>query len=155
MRRCLMLSAAALALWGAEPARASTEIGGVWLTDDGEAAVEVAPCGGDICGRVVWLKTPTEDGQPLRDANNPSKSARTKPICGLRILGGLKPKGGRYEGGWVYDPESGGRYRLSAELRPNGRLAIIGFVGLESLGETREWRRAPGGIGRCSASGNS
>jgi len=158
MSRLLTLAAgAALAFTtaGLVPARAAGQIAGLWLTDDGEAAVEVAPCGGDICGHIVWLKTPTEDdGQPLRDDNNPDKSARSKPICGLRILGGLKPKGARFEGGWIYDPEAGKRYKLSAQLRPNGRLAIIGFVGIETFSETHEWRPAPAGLGRCSVPGN-
>ncbi|GAB4066701.1 DUF2147 domain-containing protein [Ancylobacter sonchi] len=153
MRRPLMLSAlAALSLLVAAPAAeaAPEDISGVWVTDDGQGAVEIAPCGGAVCGRIVWLKTPTMDGQPLRDARNPDTSARNRPICGLRVFGDLQAKGNRYEGGWIYDPETGSRYRLSAELRKNGRLAMIGFVGLEALGETMEWTRAPGSLGRCS-----
>lgn len=124
---------------------------GVWLTDDGEAAVEVDECGGGtICGRIIWLKSPLMDGQPVRDGNNPSPAARNKPVCGLTIFGGLKPKGNRFEGGWIYDPEAGKRYKLSAEMR-GSKLAIIGFVGFEAMNETHEWRRAPAGLGRCSA----
>ena len=153
MRRSLILPAlAALSLVAAvATAKAAPEdISGVWLTDDGQGAVEIAPCGGAVCGRIVWLKTPTMNGEPLRDARNPSTSARNQTICGLRVLGDLQPKGNRYEGGWIYDPETGSRYRLSAEPRKNGRLAIIGFVGLEALGETMEWSRAPASLGRCS-----
>ncbi|MBS7543938.1 DUF2147 domain-containing protein [Ancylobacter oerskovii] len=153
MRRSVILTTlAALALLGAVAgAKAAPEdINGVWVTDDGQGAVEIAPCGGAVCGRIVWLKTPTMDGQPLRDARNPDSSARSRPICGLRVLGDLKPKGNRFEGGWIYDPETGSRYQLSAEMRRNGRLAVIGFVGVEALGETMEWTRAPAGLGRCS-----
>lgn len=158
MRRSLIAPAlvapalAMLALFaGAATATAAPDnIGGVWVTDDGQGAVEIAPCGGAMCGRIVWLKEPLYKGQPLRDARNPDASSRNRPICGLRVLGELRPKGDRYEGGWIYDPETGGRYRLSVELKPNGRLSVIGFVGIESLGETMEWKRAPGGLGRCS-----
>ncbi|MBB3769916.1 uncharacterized protein (DUF2147 family) [Angulomicrobium tetraedrale] len=139
-------------LGGVAPVLADTpdDIRGVWMTDDSQAAVELMSCGSSVCGRIVWLKTPVMDGQPLRDMRNPNADARSRPLCGLSIIGGLRPNDDRFENGWVYDPVSGGRYRLSAELRSSGRLAITGFIGVESLGQTREWRRAPSSLGRCS-----
>src|SRR6059058_2438800 len=89
--------ASALALATA-PAGAAEEIAGLWLSEDGEGAVEIAPCGAERCGRIVWLKSPnTAEGHPVTDANNPDPALRTREVCGLRIVTGLKPQS---DGGW-------------------------------------------------------
>ena len=42
-----------------------------------------------------------------RDINNASPELRSRPICGLPVLGNLKDQGGTWSGGWVYDPRRG------------------------------------------------
>src|SRR5262245_50831661 len=67
---------------------------GSWLTDDGASRVEVSAAkaadGSSVYGgKVVWLKEPTQDGQPLRDAKNADAALRERPILGLPILSGF------------------------------------------------------------------
>ena len=50
---------------------------GVWVEEDGEAWIEIAPCEDALCGRIVWLKEPLDKaGQPHVDTNNPDPALR-------------------------------------------------------------------------------
>jgi uncharacterized protein (DUF2147 family) len=89
---------------------------GVWLTEGRKAAVAIGPCGGGdwllLCGRIVWLKDATdESGGPRLDTRNPDPARRSRPICGLVVMGGLKPAGPeRWDGGSVNNPQDGRIY---------------------------------------------
>ena len=56
----------------------AADVTGLWIDHTGQGAVEIAPCGDRICGRVVWLKNPSH------------KSKSGKLICGTQILGDLQ-----------------------------------------------------------------
>lgn len=140
---CLMFLPLAAAL-------ASPDAAGIWLTGDGDAAVDVQPCGASLCGTLVWLREPTDAaGQPLRDTKNPDAAKRGKPLCGLAIFGGAQAAGASFEQGWIYDPEEGRRYSLSLTGSADGTLAVTGFVGIKTLGRTEVWHRAPADLPRC------
>ncbi|SOB79367.1 Uncharacterized conserved protein, DUF2147 family [Sphingomonas guangdongensis] len=126
-----LLSAATAA--GAAPA----PVTGRWITQGGQAVVEVAPCGQQLCGRIVRILKPRAGG-PAVDANNPDKSLRTRPIQGLAILTGFTADGD-YWRGRIYDPESGRTYR--SELRgAGGTLKVKGCFG--PFCRTQTWARA-------------
>ncbi|MFG1397080.1 DUF2147 domain-containing protein [Roseixanthobacter pseudopolyaromaticivorans] len=147
MRR---LIAAALLLASVSGVAAAPDISGVWLTDDGEAAVDLHLCGTTLCGHIVWLKTPRDEaGLPVRDEDNADETLRGRPLCGVEVIAGLAPQGDGWEGGWIYDPERGARY--SAAIQQNGKdsLAVTGFVGVKALGRTLVWSRAPAVLPRC------
>src|SRR5689334_61023 len=74
----------------AQTAYAATpdDIAGVWLTDDGEGAIEILPCGEQRCGRIVWMKNKDDKGRMPTDEKNPDVSLRSRPICGLMIVNG-------------------------------------------------------------------
>ncbi|MEP9367967.1 DUF2147 domain-containing protein [Xanthobacter sp. VNH20] len=147
MRR---LIAAALLLASASGVAAAPDISGVWLTDDGEAAVELHLCGTTLCGHIVWLKTPRDEaGLPVRDEDNADETLRGRPLCGVEVIAGLVPQADGWEGGWIYDPERGARY--SAAIQQNGKdsLAVTGFVGVKALGRALVWSRAPAVLPRC------
>lgn len=134
----------------AAPDVAGVNVAGVWLTGDGDAAIDVQPCGPELCGTLIWLRDPKDTaGQPLRDTRNPDATQRSKPLCGLAIFGGAKAEGPSFEQGWIYDPEEGRRYSLSLAGSPDGTLAVTGFVGLKALGRTETWHRAPADLPRC------
>ncbi len=131
-------------------AQAAPDIAGPWLTGDGDAAVDIQPCGANLCGTLIWLRDPKDEaGQPLRDARNPDAAQRSKPLCGLAIFGGATASGTGWENGWIYDPEEGRRYSLSLAGSADGTLAVTGFVGLKALGRTEVWHRAPADLPRC------
>ncbi|MGE3712069.1 MAG: DUF2147 domain-containing protein, partial [Hyphomicrobiaceae bacterium] len=126
---------------------------GVWIDDPGQGAVEILPCNGLLCGRVVWLKRPTDKvGQPIRDALNPDPRRRSQAVCGLTVIGNLKPQSnGTWDGGWIYDPKEGKTYDVELRLRSANQLSVTGYLGLKFLSETFIWTRAPGDLQRCAA----
>jgi uncharacterized protein (DUF2147 family) len=134
------------------PAASSTDVTGVWLDHTGRGAVEVRPCGGRLCGYIVWMQQPNDArGRPLTDGYNPDPSKRNTPICGLQIIGNLARGGRGYEGGWIYNPQDGGRFDVDVRLKSSDQLLVHGFAGLRLLGETYTWTRAPEGLARCRA----
>src|SRR5437762_3554437 len=92
---------------------------GIWLFAN-KVAVEVFDCSGLVCGRIVWLSRPrTPAGQPDVDRLNPDPGLRPRPLCGLTIIWGLHPDGaGHWSNGWLYDPQDGNTYDVTAERMP-------------------------------------
>jgi len=126
---------------------------GVWLDDTGDGAVEIVPCGKALCGRIVWLKTPTTTkGDPLTDQRNERASQRNRPICGLQVIGNLaRQADGSYDAGWIYDPKQGKAFDVAVEVAKPNQLRVIGYLGTRLFSKTLIWTRAPAEIGRCAA----
>ena len=123
-------------------ARAATPVG-LWYAERGAARVAVEPCGRELCGRVVWLRSPFDDeGCDLRDRNNPEPALRQRPVVGLEILHGLTPGAdGTWTDGRIYDPGSGSTYTCNLALDGDDRLRLRGYVGIPLLGRTTTWTR--------------
>lgn len=158
-RRGLIAAGAALApavaipvVLAQTPAQTPPPFHGIWLDDTGQGAIEIGPCPDGMCGRVVWLKAPLDkSGKPLTDGNNPDVRQRSRPICGLPILGGLKPqRDGSWDQGWIYDPKQGKQFDLELRMRAPDALQVTGYLGLKFLSETFIWKRAPADIKRCA-----
>jgi len=125
---------------------------GIWFDDTGQGAIEIAPCGEMLCGRIVWLKEPNaETGEPLTDGLNPDPSRRQRPICGLQIIGGLEQQpNGTWDNGWIYDPKEGKSYDVEIMLRDPDRLPVKGYLGVKFLSETLLRQRAPVKLPSCT-----
>lgn len=124
---------------------------GVWIDHTGRGAIEITPCeldappeAANLCGRIVWLQAPNDEkGQPLRDMLNKNAARRGLPICGLQIIGDVKPQpNGSWDRGWIYDPEQGSSFDLELRLRNPETLQVKGYMGVKFLSETFVWRRA-------------
>jgi glucan biosynthesis protein C len=118
---------------------------GRWYAEGGAAQVDISDCGGALCGRVVWLRSPfDENGCELRDRYNPDQSLRHRPVIGLDVLRGLVPSSGAdvvWKGGTIYDPGSGKTYRASLRVVGENRLELRGYVGIPLIGRTTSWFR--------------
>jgi glucans biosynthesis protein C len=123
-------------------AAAATPVG-LWYAEGGAARVEIEPCGDALCGRVVWLRSPfDDDGCDLRDRYNPDPALRRRPVVGLDVLHGLKPRtDGTWDDGSIYDPASGNTYTCSLALDGDDRLRLRGYLGIRLLGRTTTWTR--------------
>jgi len=130
-----MLATVAMVLAVATPALAApAPVTGRWLTVEGKALVEVAPCGPALCGRITRVLKPRPGG-PAVDVNNPDARLRTRPIQGITILTGFTADGDKWKGR-IYDPESGRTYR--SELRREGAtLKVKGCIG--PFCRTQDW----------------
>jgi uncharacterized protein (DUF2147 family) len=142
---------AALAFGQPGVAAAPEDISGVWLTQDDRGGIEIRPCGAERCGYIVWTgHRKDQKGDAATDRNNPDPDLRSRRICGLQIISGLKPEA---DGGWgrgrVYNPETGKTYGIKIRREAPDVVKATGYLGLELLGQTMEWRVAPKGLAKC------
>jgi uncharacterized protein (DUF2147 family) len=151
MVRSILGLGLAIALTGPVSA-AADPVFGRWLVENGEAVIEIAPCGSEACGRVVWLENAWDaGGSPKRDVQNPNASQRMRPLCGLRLIEGLSPAGdGSWEDGTIYSARDGRTYGF--EITPEGpdRLHVRGYLGISLLGGSQSWVREDGLRGTCT-----
>ena len=114
-------------------------VAGVWIDHTGQGAVEITPCGPNMCGSVVWLKNPLK------------KSKTGRPIYGAQILGDLRKRPNEaWEDGWIYNPEDEERFSAEIKLKNETTLLVTGYLGIKLLGETFTWKRAPDTLERCA-----
>lgn len=143
-RRFLKVALAGLAVPFAAAIAGTDSIAGPWLTDDGASKVEIAastsPDGGTVySGKLIWLKEPVRNGQPVVDANNADPSLRGRPILGLTILQGFKAAGNGWTGGTVYSPRAGKSFPAELSITADGKLELKVHAGL--LSRTDTWTR--------------
>ena len=123
--------------WAGDPS-------GLWTTEKGKAMIEIADCGGALCGKIAWLAQPNDQqtGAPATDKNNRDEGKRRQPLLGVEIVKGMKPsaeKPGRWDGR-VYNPEDGGTYAAHITMTSDDTLRIEGCMMVICSGET--WKRA-------------
>ena len=128
---------------------------GYWVTPEGGSVVQIVPCGANLCGQIVGLRTTRKPGDSPVDVKNPDKAKRNEPLCGLMMMGSLAPAKGSttaWEGGWVYDPDSGDTYKAQMKLDGPDKLDLRGYIGISLLGRTMTWTREPaeGAKNRCT-----
>jgi hypothetical protein len=77
-----------LTLFGTVPAKSQADPSGIWLTQAGDARVQVSRCGGGLCGKIVWLRDPIDPrtGQPQVDDKNANPALTQRPIMGLSLF---------------------------------------------------------------------
>ena len=124
MFRQSFIAAATLFAFASAPAIAG-DANGVWLRDTGASRVKIAPCGGALCGHIVWLKDP---------ANNPAK-------MGERVFFDMKPNGDNAWEGSAFNPENGKTYSGTMKLSGN-TLTTAGCVLGGIICKSVTWTRA-------------
>ena len=154
MRRAALCGAAMLVSGVACAADAS----GTWLNEDKDAIIQIADCSaavgstamrtpatppsGQLCGTVVWLKTPLDPatGAPALDKKNVDPALRGRTILGMQGISGMRPTSaaGRWDGR-VYSVDDGKSYDGSIILKSDNELRVQGCVLLICQGET--WTR--------------
>jgi uncharacterized protein (DUF2147 family) len=127
---------------------------GFWVTPDHGAVVNITPCDTGLCGHLVGLRNNHAPGEVPTDIHNPDKDKRNVPTCGLVMMGSLAPSKGsatEWEGGWVYDPESGSTYKAEMHLEGPDTLKLRGYLGISLFGRTQVWTRESGAVkNRCA-----
>ncbi len=141
----MALFAPMMAQAGEDPAH------GLWLTANGKAIIEFAPCGANTCGRMVWVANPRDEtGALKRDVENDDGAKRDRPLCGLPLLGGLdQAKQGAWTDGWIYNPRDGSTYSAEIEAVSATKLKVRGYLGLPLLGSSQVWTRVADDRGGC------
>jgi uncharacterized protein (DUF2147 family) len=117
---------------------------GTWLTEGGKSQVRVAHCGEALCGRIQWLKEPTDPatGKPKRDVRNLDPGQRDRPIIGVDILLGMRPEQTPDQwAGDIYNPEDGKTYRAHLIVQDARTLQVKGCVLGGLICKSQSWSR--------------
>ena len=125
--------------WSAGPA---DRIVGIWWSPlkDGKIEIHSTPAG--YAGRIIAGRPDRKD---RRDTENPDPALQSRRLIGATILAGFKFDGKeQWDGGTIYDPESGTTYRARLWLENPNRLMVRGFVGIDFLGRTETFERVTG-----------
>ena len=107
---------------------------GKWLTESGDAQVEIYQAGDQLNGKIVWL----EKGPETKDIHNSDAKLRERKLMGVNILSGLTKKKDKWEGGKIYNPKNGKNYKCSIWLEGKD-LKVRGYIGV--FYETQTWKR--------------
>ena len=137
MRKPLIPVAVAGLFVATAPAHAADPIAGRWLTEGGQAIVNIRPCGPSLCGAIERVLKPTP-GAPTTDVKNPDPALRNRPFVGINILTRFKDEGTDWRG-QIYDPKSGKTYRSILKASGNS-LSVKGCVAV--FCRSQSWTRA-------------
>jgi uncharacterized protein (DUF2147 family) len=116
---------------------------GVWLHSNERIQVEIAPCGENLCGKIVWLKNPKDEtGRPRTDRKNLDQTKRAQPLMGMTVIRGLVRSGPRlWTDGTIYNPDDGKIYSGRLVLVDPDTVKIRAYKFLTLFGETQVWTR--------------
>lgn len=116
------IALAALALASLSLPAHAQDANGTWLTASGETRVRIAPCGGNLCGTIVWVKN-----TGAKDEHNPNAAMKSRGLVGINMIQ-MKPAGAGKWTGTLYNPQDGKTY--SGSLTQNGAnsLSLSGCV---------------------------
>ncbi len=79
--------------------------------------------------------------QPRKDIHNKDPRLRGRSVIGIVLMWNLRYADGEYTGGFVYNPEDGDTYRMTAWLTSPRALKVRGFLGISLFGQTHTWAR--------------
>jgi uncharacterized protein (DUF2147 family) len=134
----------AATIFAAAPASGAggTDVGGIWLTQAGDAKVRVGRCGGALCGTVVWLRDPIDSatGKPQIDDKNENPAQRNRRIIGISLFIGMRAAGPNKWSGQIYNADDGKTYASTVTFQQGGKLEVQGCVG--SLCGSETWSRS-------------
>jgi uncharacterized protein (DUF2147 family) len=117
---------------------------GRWVTEEKDAVVAIAPCGGSgskgaMCGTIDRFLVAPPQGLDQRDVNNPEPKLRTRKLLGMPILTSFVADGNLWRGR-IYDPKSGKSYRSIIRRKGPNVLEVKGCIG--PFCQTQLWKRA-------------
>jgi hypothetical protein len=126
-----------------------------WLSPEHGWVAENRVCPTGICSYLVGFRPPHQPppGTVPRDEHNANPKLRDRPLCGIQLTGGFDPakkRNNRLEGGWVYDPETGGTYSATLTQTDPDTVKLRGYVGIPLFGRTVTLHRQADPGPRCT-----
>ncbi len=132
MKIVLSMICCALCL-GCSVATASS-LTGLWVPPGGDAIVELSVEKESGVIRLVEVFEPD-----LLDENNPKGRLRKRPLRGIWLGQDFEIADQAWQGGTIYDPDSGKRYRANLRLIEDDKLEVRGYVATPLLGKSQVW----------------
>ena len=109
---------------------------GLWLTQNGNLEVDIAPCGDALCGTVVKvLANRAMSGGPSTGFKD------TRSPLGMKLLQDFRSDDGKEWKGRIYNREDGETYDCILSLAVTGELNVRGYKGMRLFGKTHTWTR--------------
>lgn len=122
-------------------AQSESEILGTWFNSEKSAQIEILKSGSKYMGKISWIDLQGSDPRTILDSKNSDPSLQQRPLLGLTILEDLSFKNGVWQGGKVYDPESGRTYSCELKLKNKDLLEVKGYLGFSWIGKTVNWTK--------------
>lgn len=117
---------------------------GTWRTEEGKATVRIAACGPALCGTIIALKEPNDEGgKPKTDKKNADAGLRNRPMIGVQVVLGMKPSGSANKwSGQVYNAEDGKTYTGNLTLQDANTIKLEGCILGGLVCKAATWTRA-------------
>ncbi len=120
----LAFAAFAAVLFATSPAFAQqiADLTGVWLRDDGNARIKIAPCGSAICATNMWIGDTSQGEEP-----------------GDRLVMSLEPQPAGTLAGTAYDKKRDRTYTITLKLADDSlvtRGCVLGGILCRDVGWT-------------------
>lgn len=110
-------------------AQNTASVAGRWRTQMQGALVDIKSCANQSpCANLVWVDQSISQGN-AHDVRNPNPALRSRPLIGLPIVWGLRRGSKGWEGGKVYNPETGQTFRSSMAVISDQKLRVTGCWG--------------------------
>ncbi|MCU0467371.1 MAG: DUF2147 domain-containing protein [Arcicella sp.] len=110
---------------------------GEWYSDTKDGKIEIFKKGDKYYGKLVWIKN-----ENVTDWQNPNPKLRSQKILGLTILKDFSYNKNSWDGGTIYDPNSGKTYSCFLKLNEKNELVVRGYIGVSFIGRSSIWTRA-------------
>ncbi len=133
MKGAFLLAAGLLLASGTAMAQQPPSPVGTWLSQTGETRVRIAPCGAQLCGTIVWVKTPG------KDVHNPDPALRSRDLVGLRMI--TMSQSGDTWRGTLYRYTDGQTFSGSLKLTGQNTLELSGCIAGGLICRSQTWTR--------------
>jgi uncharacterized protein (DUF2147 family) len=131
MRHSIGLAVTGSLMLAAAPAEAKSPIEGLWRTPKGTATVRIAPCGQQLCGRMI---------DASRQVKRKAKKQGAPNIVGKTVLNSIQPVGPNRWKSQVFVPRLGRHVGGKLVLNGQDRLTVQGCIaGL--ICKSQDWHR--------------
>jgi uncharacterized protein (DUF2147 family) len=152
-RICILIAASLIQISQVWAADKLEQLAGRWIQIDEKSGktqsliriVEIAPNRYEGFVEKIYA-APGEDPNPrCEDCKGARKN---QPVIGMRIITNLKRAGSTndfFDGGEIFDPDTGDTYRLKIALLNAGKkLDVRGYIGISLFGRSQIWVRETG-----------
>ncbi len=127
----MLLTAMLFGLAGRVMPPADTALLGRWWNSDGSVAVDVAPCGDLLCGKVVFAEKKQEDK---------ARRAGVSQMMGLAVMRKFQGAGPGHWKGTVFVPERNREFRSTITRLASDQVRVEGCM-LLILCQHEIWKR--------------
>ena len=121
------------------------QIIGKWMSEGKDMTVEVFKVNERFSAKLIWFDCTAPNTPKMLehfDTENPDAKLRTRLWLGMVLVNDLKFDGqSEWNGGSIYDPNSGRTYKSTVRLQSPSVLIVRGYWGIELLGRSLKFTK--------------